>query len=219
MFTITPAYAVERVRKNLDEQGLNESLMYADENTDNASLDSLVSKSLPEAINAVHRAAPAYLLEGKDTEPLSCTIEDNVLEFSVEGKILRLAAFQAADSEIVVTDPIPEDSPEGRKQLNPYIRGTYDNPRLVKMQGADSPALFKYYSLRGGSFAGGARRAIHKLKIIESLSYEEEAREYPVSADLVDSAIDQLTADVIILLGGDTEKAKYFSNRAITWKS
>lgn len=156
MDTLLTSSAVELVRKNLDELDPNASVMYTDENSDNASLDDIIKRNLPEAINAVHLAAPVSLLEGESVSASALDqlyFEDGVFSFRCkETKLLRLVAFQMADSPIVLTDIIPEASPEGRKQLNSYIRGTFDRPRLVRKQGiTTSYPSFRYYCIADGT--------------------------------------------------------------------
>ena len=241
MTPITPANAIEAVRKNLDEQGLNESVMYNDENADNDSMDSIIAKTLPEAINEIHRIAPVYLLEGdslierndnQESESSSSSqsessnfsqqdvsISGRVLLFSVPDTCLRLAAFQAADSDIVVTDVIPEASAEGRKQLNPYIRGTYDNPRMVKVQGKGGPMSFRYYSLKDSSFDNHPIDAISRLEVIYQAVYNDQAgASYQASTELVDSIMYQLTA-MVLAIYGQAEMANYFTQKALKWKT
>ncbi len=213
--------AIEAVRKNLDEQGLNESVMYNDENADNDSMDSIIAKTLPEAIDEIHRIAPYYLLEGEDARECDLrdfSITDRVIRFTLEATCIRLVAFRAADSDIVVTDVIPEASAEGRKQLNPYIRGTYDNPKLVKVQGTGKPVSFRYYSLKDDSYAEDTRSAVGSLKVIRQQALSGDATEYLASAELVDSIYYQLTA-MVLAIYGQTEAANYFTQKALKWKT
>lgn len=232
MTPITPADAIAAVRKNLDEQGLNESVMYNDENADNDSMDSIIAKTLPEAINEIHRIAPVYLLEGdslierndnqgseSSSSQEDVSISERVLLFSVPDTCLRLVAFQAADSDIVVTDVIPEASAEGRKQLNPYIRGTYDNPRMVKVQGKGDPMSFRYYSLKDNSFDNHPIDAISRLEVIYQAVYnDQEGASYQASTELVDSIMYQLTA-MVLAIYGQAEMANYFTQKALKWKT
>lgn len=232
MTPITPADAIAAVRKNLDEQGLNESVMYNDENADNDSMDSIIAKTLPEAINEIHRIAPVYLLEGdslverndnqgseSSSSQEDVSISGRVLLFSVPDTCLRLVAFQAADSDIVVTDVIPEASAEGRKQLNPYIRGTYDNPRMVKVQGKGGPMSFRYYSLKDNSFDNHPTDAISRLEVIYQAVYnDQEGASYQASTELVDSIMYQLTA-MVLAIYGQAEMANYFTQKALKWKT
>lgn len=221
MVTILKTDAVAAVRKNLDEEGLNESLMYNDENADNNSVDSIIEKTLPEAINEIHRIAPVSMLGGDAVRYYGpCSVDDEgVLSFTIDQKVLRLVAFQAVDSKIVVTEALPEDSPEARKQLNKYVRGTYDKPRLVMMQGVTSAPSFKYYSLKKvGHYPNKPRAAIKQLRIVEQLQHSGTVAGYRASSDLVDSILYKLTA-MVLAIYGQTEAANYFNAKAITWQN
>ena len=213
--------AIEAVRKNLDEQGLNESVMYNDEYADNDSMDSIIAKTLPEAIDEIHRIAPYYLLEGEDATECDlkdCEINDRVLKFTLDATCIRLVKFRAADSDIVVTDVIPEASAEGRKQLNPYIRGTYDNPKLVKVQGTGGPVAFRYYSLKDDSYAEHPANAVGCLQVVRQQTFSIDSMVYPASTELVDSIIYQLTA-MVLAIYGQAEMANYFTQKALKWKT
>lgn len=204
MVTLSTADAVSLVRKNLDEQDPNGSVMYDADNGygDNASLDDEIRRTLPEAINAVNLAAPVQLLEGKSVTASAPDISsEGVLSFSLpEGsKFLRLVAFQASDSPIVVTDVLSEASPEGRKQLNRYIRGRYDRPRIVLQQGRHTEPEFKYYTLRNGgsSYAMAPAAAIAQLLVVQEQFYASDAAGYDISRRLRQNVIDCLTAKVM----------------------
>ncbi|MBR6211516.1 MAG: hypothetical protein IKQ64_00560 [Bacteroidales bacterium] len=202
MVTITTSEAIDLVRKNLEELDTNSSQMFGDENYDNTALDAIIARTLPEAINAVHLAAPVALLEGKAATLASGTSvsQDGELSFSLASgsKYIRLVAFRAADSGIVVTDTIAEASPEGRKQLNKYVRGRYDRPRLVLLQGRHTEPAFKYYTLaRPTSYTSNPASAISLFTYIEEQIYSASATGYDVSRRLRQNAIDCLTAMVM----------------------
>ena len=210
MITLSVSDAVELVRKNLDELDPNGSIMMDDENGssaaygDNPSLNDIIARNLPEAINAVHLGAPVQLLEGREytftDEDTVSVSEDGVLSFSLGGgsKFLRLVAFQAADSPIVVTDVLGEATPEGRKQLNPYIRGRADRPRLVLSQGQHTGPVFKYYTLTDAAvYAEDASEAIEQLSYIKEQFFADTATDYPISRRLRQNIIDCLTAMVL----------------------
>ncbi len=221
MTSIFTTDAIAAVRKNLDEQGLNESVMYNDENADNDSMDSIIAKTLPEAIDEIHRIAPYYLLEGEDATECDlkdCRIDDRVLKFTLDAACIRLVNFRAADSEIVVTDIIPEASAEGRKQLNPFIRGTYDNPRLVKVQGTGRPVAFRYYSLKDDTYLQHPAEAVGCLQVVRQQIFSSDAMEYPASTELVDSIIYQLTA-MVLAIYGHADLSNYFTQKALKWKT
>lgn len=227
MVNLSTATAISLVRKNLDEAGLNESVMYTDENNDNLSLDDIVRKNLPEAINAVHKYAPVSLLEGEGyqfkstgSRPAGETISvtsDGVLTFSpsTDSNFLRLVAFQAVDSPIVVTDAISEASPEGRKQLNKYIRGRYDRPRLVRLQGKTTPPQFRYYSLKGETAAFGTpATAVASFVFIREQFYSASATEYRISRLLRQNIIDWLTGMVMETYSNQSAQSFYERARA-----
>jgi hypothetical protein len=221
MTDLSISEVVEAVRKNLDEldPNGNASVMYTDEASDNESLTDVIARFIPEAINAIHMAAPVALLEGKDfvVGDLDSVTEDGgVLAVTLDDgtDFLRLVAFRAKDSAIVVTDAIPEASAEGRKQLNPYIRGRYDRPRLVQLQGAHTGPSFKYYTLdtEGSGYSGyhtTPSSAIAQLTFIQEQFYDEDAEDYPISRRLRQNIIDYVTASVMVTYN-DQRAQTYF---------
>lgn len=217
MKRLSVADAIMAVRKNLDEIGLNESIMYTEESTDNDSLDGTIARTLPEAINLVNKTAPVTLLEGTDLSrgPLnSIAIDNGSLVFSFTDDFLRLVAFQTADSPIIITDVLDEASPEGRKQQNTYIRGTYDRPRLVGEQGAKGTFIFHYYSLKyADSYENNPLNAIKRFSIVREQFYSESAKDYPIPEMLRQNIIDELTA-LVLAIYGENDKANYFAEKA-----
>ena len=246
MVTISASDAVLLVRKNLDEIGMNDSVMYSTEDPDNTSLDDTIEKSLPEAINRVHLAAPAQLLEGETpglTRQQVSLDSEGVLTVSLgsDSEYLRLCAFQADDSEIVVTSALGEATPEGRKQLNRFIRGRADRPRLVLMQGSGAAPVFKYYTVGNPSEYKTTVEDVEYLlpldpdpepqgyswwpEVIKQFSYVKElkydstspATEYNVSSRLWQNAIDCLTA--IVLEVFSDQRAQIFYQKANIFQS
>ena len=189
------ADAIAAVRKNLDEQGVNDSVMYVDENGDNQSLDLIISKLLPEAINEVNVTASVEELEGTDvTEKIVTQEKNNAIgwQFRIpeDYRYLRLVLFRCDELTEPVSDVIAEASPEGRKQLSEYTRGTYDRPRLVQLQGDVTAPTFRLYSLKG-----------------------ESTTAYNVSSALAQRIINHLTARVLSVYG-ETAKADNFEKLA-----
>ncbi len=154
--------AVKRVRKNMEEVGLNTSDMYFDE--DNADLDSIIGETIPDAINSINASVASALLEGvvlnaekentgqgvssyiSDFKTLSVT--GHTVEFSFEDSCMRIVALKAFDTDVIVTGEIAEGTAIGRQQLNPFTRGTFDAPVLIHQQfGKDGNPTFRYYSL------------------------------------------------------------------------
>ncbi len=201
MATITPSEAISLVRKALDELEPNWSEMY-EEGNDNSNLDDTIKRSLPEAINAVCKAAPVTLLEGEDTTIVDASTpaageELRTPSFNVSGAagpILRLVAFRYGDTDQVVTAFTEEASVEGRKQLNPYIRGTYDKPVLVRKQ--DARNTFVYYSTKEPLEPGTAALP-QVFTVIYEQKYTSGALSYFIPAELRQNIIDQLTAMVL----------------------
>lgn len=210
--------AVSLVRKNLDEVDPNGSVMYTDDDSDNSSLDDIIARNLPEAINAINLSAPVALLEGAVIEGSGMTDEaneDGVLSFSIsDGGFLRFVAFKATDSDIVVTDVLGEGTAEGRKQLNKWLRGQYDCPRLVLLHKRDQNSgkiSFKYYSLKEG-FKKEESSHIEYFEYIKELVYSEGTAEYEIASRLRQNIIDCLTAMVMEIYSD--QRAQYFFQKA-----
>lgn len=206
MTTLSISEAVALVRKNLDEMDPNASVMYTDEGSDNFSLSDIITRNLPEAINEVGLAAPVQLLEGEtidfatDQDAAVDVSDDGVLSVSLppSSGFLRLVAFKAADSPVVVTDILAEASPEGRKQLNPYIRGRWDRPRLVSVQGEHTGPEFRYYTLdKPEDYAGDPASAISLFSFLKEQSFKPGDMGYDIPRRLKSNIIDCLTAKVL----------------------
>lgn len=75
-------------------------------------------------------------------------LQDGVVTIAFETPISRMLSLRCVDSDIIVSDLIPENSAEARKQLNKYVRGTYDDPRVVlqKVWNGDNKPIMKYYT-------------------------------------------------------------------------
>lgn len=149
--SISAAHAY--VRKVLDELTSVEELGML-VSPDSMDLHKLVEGFVVEAAVRVHTNAPSYLLDGIAGEiDEDFTIDDNsgkVLTITMNKDCVRIASIKAKDSDYVVCDLIPEDCAEGRKQLNEYTRGTYDDPRAVLMKtwAGEYKPIVKYYSLK-----------------------------------------------------------------------
>lgn len=218
--TLTIAEAVRLVRKNLDELEPNGSDMYPATSEDNTSLNKLIERSLPEAINAVNLAAPVTLLDGvldavagDDITVLESPVADKVLKFRVDDTdFLRLVAFKAVDSDIVVTDALAEASPEGRKQLKSYLRGRPDRPRLVRLQGInENGPAFNYYSLAETPITGEEAEAVDTLLYVREEKYNETtpAASYYVSQRLRQNILDYATGMVLAAMGDQRAQSYY----------
>ncbi len=210
MYNLSLAEAILLVRKNFDEQPQNDSDMTFVEDKDNAEFEELLAKVLPEAINEVHLSAPYFMLDGKVLAPDeldSVSITENVLNFSLDDDFLRLVAFQAADSDFVITEAFPEYSAKGRMQSNPYSMGTYDNPVLIRKQSTGNKPQFSYYSLIS-SYATPSE-AIKTFSFIPRYRYSESTTTYDVAEQVVDRVLYQATAKMSAIYG-NSNLASYF---------
>lgn len=150
MYSLTVYAAFAYVRKALDELTSAESIGLLAE-PDALDLHRIVEGSMVEAVYQVHTTAPAYSLEGetavKGTD-FSCVLDKGVVTLNMITPVSRLLSVKCKDSDVVLTEMLAEDSAEGRMQLNQYIRGTQDDPKLVlqkKWYGDHKPKL-KYYT-------------------------------------------------------------------------
>lgn len=247
MYSLGVSEALTLVRKNFDEVMFNESDMIGDD-MDMENFEDVLKKTLPEAINEVHAKAPASILDG---ETLSASELQNVsvlqdcpdvLTFRIGKEFLRLVAFRVADSPYVVTDTYGEATNEGRMQLNPYTRGTYDRPRMIISQGkALVPGMilgrgvpsfepdileeeqvpvqdtyftdFRYYSLREPSTPAAAASKIEKFQYLPMHRYSATTTSYKVAENVVEAVIDCLTARMLAIYGNN-DKANYFLMKA-----
>lgn len=117
----------------------------------------LVKGYIIEAVLKSHKDAPSHLLDGVTERAFTATINnDHSVEIVMNQESARLVSLIASDSLIVVTDYAIEESPIGRMQNNPYVRGTYDDPRLIvkRVWANDRKPEYIYYSVlsKGATF-------------------------------------------------------------------
>lgn len=222
---------IAAVRHKLDERkiNLNGTIISYGEDTDNVSLDSLISMLTPEAINTVHRDAPAPMLEATHSimhgglqeyvESRLEMIEDDVMDIKVDieyvqNPFLRLVECRPAQTQRVITEVIAEDSPEGRMQLNKYVRGTWDDPRLVLLQGSSvmQPEFILYGC--GCKKDCSIDSVLKEFSFIEQyINPQKDDDPYKVSYQLLDNYINHLTG-MVLSVYKDADQAGYFYNLA-----
>lgn len=150
MIQLSVSAACVYVRRILDELTSVEDIgMLA--SPDAVDLHRIVEGSVVEAVYRTHSAAPSLLIDGVKAEDDDYTAEldnDGVITITLNKDVCRIASVQTDDSNIVVSDLIPEDSAEGRKQLNTHVRGVPDDPRLVlcKVWADNHKPVLRYYS-------------------------------------------------------------------------
>lgn len=150
MYPLTVKAAHAYTRRAIDELTSTEEIGMLIE-PDSVNLHRLVEGFLVEAVVKTHTMAPTLALEGEDAkqdEDYSVELEDGVVTISMLTPILRVLSVKCSDSDCILSDLIPENSAEGRKQLNKFVRGTYDDPRLVllKKGNGDHKPRMKYYT-------------------------------------------------------------------------
>jgi hypothetical protein len=164
MITLSLDHAHKYLLQVLDElKNLESGAMLAE--TDELDTKKLTEGYIVEAALKAHKDAPAHLVNGKigtekprkEEDVVENETYDYSVSFDSESKVAsiqmlqksaRLASLKASDSNIVVTEAIPEDQPAARMQNNKYVRGTYDDPRVIvnKLWEDDYLPTYTYYS-------------------------------------------------------------------------
>lgn len=153
--------AADFVRARLDEiAALPEASDMLGSADDSKNINALVEALLPEAVETVHLVAPAVLMEGieiaygeddESPKPTSEVIDEGVLDIDfsemTDTAVLRLAYFKCDDSDVTLDTTFAENSPQGRLQLNKYLRGTPEHPIIIEMADSkDCLPHYKYYT-------------------------------------------------------------------------
>ena len=166
MYQLSINSATSFVRTALDELTTVEEIgMLVD--ADAVNLQRLVVNSICEAVVKTHMGASPSMISGivatvskaKEEEANPEAEEDpvfsreldptsGVVTITMLKDTLRVVSVQAEDSPVVVCNIYPEHSAEGRKQLNKYVRGVSDDPRVVmqKRWSDTYKPILKYYS-------------------------------------------------------------------------
>lgn len=150
MFQLSISATCAYVRRVLDElTSVEEIGMLV--SPDAVDIHKLVEGTIVESAVKIHNLAPAIMLDGvKGTEGTDYTLDlvNNVITITMKKDTIRVSSIKAMDSDIVVCDFIPEDSAEGRKQLNKYVRGIPDDPRVVlaKVWNDNYQPILRYYT-------------------------------------------------------------------------
>lgn len=150
MYPLTVKSAHAYVRKAIDELLSTEDLGMLIE-PDSINLHRLVEGFIVEAVIKTYSIAPTILLDGvmaQQGSDFSIELKDGVVTISMLVPTSKILSVKCVDSDYILSDMVPENSAEGRKQLNKYVRGTYDDPRLVllKQWNGDHQPKMKYYT-------------------------------------------------------------------------
>ena len=217
--------AIEFVRARMDELPYDNDDMIVPAD-DDRNFDVTVERLLPEAAEFICRAAPSGLLEpqGEIAVPSPGTPTDGILSselrpdgsiavtIDLDGGFLRMVSFKADDSDIFVTGAVPFDSPKARMQVNPYTRGTYDDPVVVERK-SPRRLFLEYYSVRDKESAPGFR-----IGKIDKPSWSQDADGKSIfSPDfLVPAVLNRLTG-MVLETYGSAQQAQAFYQKSATY--
>jgi hypothetical protein len=153
MYQLSVDAALAHVRRAIDELISVEEIGLLISDQDALNLHKMVAGHMEEAVMNIYSIAPVLMLNGKtavEGEEYTLSLNDGVATIQMNVPTARVLSLKCSDSDYVVFDLIPEDSAEGRKQLDKYVRGTYDDPRLVlqKVWAGDYLPILRYYSTK-----------------------------------------------------------------------
>lgn len=216
MRTASVSELVAAARYHINEEIANESLVLSDvgDGADDSDIDAVVASHIVEALDCVHSLAPVDMLDGlsavRDTD-YTLTVTDKVIPDIVMLKpMLRLVSLRAKDTPFDVREVHPEGSPEGLMQLNPYVRGTWDRPRLVmRADTNDWLVHLRYYSLREES--DGEDNPIEEFIYVPKQFHGADS--YLISSMLFESTINYITA-LTLNTYGEYDRANVYFQRA-----
>lgn len=197
MYQLSIISATAFVRTALDElTTVEETGMLVD--ADAVDLQRLVVNSIVEAVVKTHQGALSVLIDGNigvQGEDYTAELDDNgVITITMLQDTLRVASVQAADSPVVLTDIVPEDSAEGRKQLNRYVRGVSDDPRVVLQKRWSGPyrPIMKYYSTEEDTCPAISLEYVPYPVLEEAVISISPQLEYAVLNELVAMVLDSV---------------------------
>lgn len=150
MYQLTVKAAFAYVRRALDELVNAEQIGHLVD-PDALDLHRLVEGAMIESVVKAYSLAPVLSLEGESAvrdEDYRLELKEGVVTISMLTPTSKILSVKCGDSDIILSDLIPENSAEGRKQLNAYIRGTFDDPRLVLLKNweGDNMPRMRYYT-------------------------------------------------------------------------
>lgn len=214
MYQLSVGAAYAYTRKCMDE-------LYSIESegmvgiSDDLNLRKQVEDSIVEAVVKTHKNAPSILLEGirgsyNVNYDLAFDSDNGIITISMLKDTLRIISVKAKDSDVVVCNFVPEDSAEGRKQLNKYVRGVPDDPRVVMMQkgAGDYRPILKYYTTAETSFDAIDLTYIPYPTIEETMVDISPKLEYAVLNEIVAMILDNMSLH---------DKAAVYRNKSVEY--
>lgn len=210
MYQLTVKSALAYVRKALDELTSVEDIDML-VGPDALDLSKIVEGYMTEAVIKTYAAASAVLLEGvmAEDDDAAYSLTDKVITITMNVPVAKILSVKCSDSDVIVSELIPEDSAEGRKQFNKYVRGTYDDPRVVlqKRWNGDHMPILKYYTTEKTSLGEGDVEVeyLPYPELVEGVVQIAPRMEYPVLNNIVAMVFDSLN---------DPTRAEFFRNKA-----
>ncbi len=211
MYSLTIEEILSYVRTSMDEIELNASSALGVQ-SDDLAIETLTKESIVEAIFNTHMIASPSLLYGKmaNDSDYKKTVLDGVCTIEMNVDVLRITSFHSMDSDVVLTAIIEEDSPEGRMQNNPYVRGIYDSPVLVVTRKSTGyKPVLKYFSLKDKSVLPENV----KLEISYIPMPEKGRNSYEISPDLRFAVLNMVVSIVLMALR-EEQLSGIFKSRA-----
>jgi hypothetical protein len=218
MYQLSITSATSFVRTVLDElETVEEVGILVD--ADAVNLRRLVVNSIVETVADTHLGASPSVLSGivatvkaeaeEDEEPTEQEKADGAEEPVFEASLdttsgvvtiemlqdtLRVVSVQAGDSQVVVCNIYPEHSPEGRKQLNKYVRGVSDDPRVImqKRWSDTYKPILKYYSTEQNTCPEMTLEYIPYPALNEGIVLVSQQLEYAVLNELAAKVLDSV---------------------------
>lgn len=178
---------------------------------DNLDTRKMAEAFLIEAMLKAHKDAPSYLLDGKPGEigtDYAVTFKGTTADIVMLKKSARLASIKASDSPVVVADYASEDSPIGRMQNDKYVRGTYDDPRLIIKKNWTNTRQpeYLYYSVKDNTATFA----------LEYIPYPESTSDLQIS-DKLEYAVLNLLASMVLDALSLSDKAAIYKNKYVEY--
>lgn len=197
MYPLTVKAALAYVRRTIDELTSVEDIGML-VSPDAVNLHKIVEGSMVEAVLKTYEMAPAETMEGlvgkNFSDYIVSDLYDGVATIDIRVPVARVLSLRCSDSAITLSDFLPENSAEARKQLNTYIRGTYDDPRVVvqKIWKGDNMPTLKYYTTAAESLedVGFIIEFLPYPVLEEGVVQIASRMEYPVLNNIVALVLD-----------------------------
>lgn len=215
MYSLTVMAAHDYTRRAIDELlSIDDIGMLSNGHSyaDTVNLHKLVEGFLVEAVIKTYNQTPSAAMEGvfgEEGRDFSLSLNDGVVTIVMNVPVFRILSARCGDSEHTLGELIPENSAEGRKQLNKYIRGTYDDPRLVLLEkwNGDNMPRMKYYTTR--------EEDVDDVSFdIEYLPYPELTEGYVLIAPQTKYAVLNNVVALVLDSYRETELADRFRNKS-----